>query len=90
MGRETQDSGLVMDSPLRCPVRGKTRSKECGGYVVLGEKGFPQSTIFSSIWISMASRVPCTALEAATVLLLKTQYKARSNDWSKFTQQVSV
>ncbi|XDA84535.1 hypothetical protein R6Z07F_014344 [Ovis aries] len=75
-----------MDSPLRCPVRGKTRSKECD-YVVLGEEGFPQSTIFSSIWISMASQVPCTAPQAATVLLLKTQYKARSKDWSKLTQQ---
>ncbi|KAI4537323.1 hypothetical protein MG293_012186 [Ovis ammon polii] len=75
-----------MDSPLRCPVRGKTRSKECD-YVVLGEEVFPQSTIFSSIWISMASQVPCTAPQAATVLLLKTQYKARSKDWSKLTQQ---
>lgn len=87
MGRETQDSGLVRDSPLRCPVRGKTRRKE-RGYEVLGEKGFPQSTVFSSIWIR--AQVPYTALEAATVLLLKTQYNAKSEDWSKFTQQVSA
>lgn len=87
MGRERQDSGLVRDSPLRCPARGKTRRKE-RGYVVLGEKGFPKSTIFSSIWIR--AQVPYTALEAASVLLLKTQYKAKSEDWSKFTQQVSA
>lgn len=87
MGRETEDSGLLRDSQLRCPARGKTRRK-AHGYVVLGEKGFPQSTIFSSIWIR--AQVPYTALEAAPVLLLKTQYKAKSEDWPKLTQQVSV